>query len=158
MFVANFQMIKVTQIYGLIVGLSILDNVTCLNRLETSLSFLDRTLGGDELTNCDLAILGGSAEFDEEHSGRALVSGSDIMAIAEKDDIIAKTKCLILVCKELTPLAEVIDSATSIQSAKPVGVIFEVMNVEKASKLINITIPLPLILEGTGKLIKHNNL
>ena len=151
-------MIEVTHIYCLIAGLSILDNVTCSNKLKTSLSFLDRTLGGDELTNCDLAILGGSTGFDEEHNGRALISGSDIMAIAEKDDIIVKTKCLILVCKDLTPLMDVIDIASSIQSAKPVGVIFEVMDVEKASKLINVTIQFPLILEGSGMLIKHNNL
>ena len=146
---------KLIQIYSLIVGFSILDNVTCLKRFEASLSFLDHTLDEDEQTNCDLAVLGGSTAFDEEHYGRALISRSNGKLMANNEDIIAKTKCLILVCNELTPLTDVIDIALSIQSAKPVGVIFEVMDVDNASKLINVTISFPLILEDAGKLIKY---
>ena len=147
---------KLIQIYSLIVGFSILDNVTCLKRFEASLSFLDHTLHEDELTNCDLAVLGGSTAFDEEHYGRALISGSNGKLMAKNEEIIAnKTKCLILVCNELTPLTDVIDIALSIQSAKPVGVIFEVMDVDNASKRINVTISFPLILEDAGKLIKY---
>ena len=130
-------------IYSLIVGFSILDNVTCLKRFEASLSFLDHTLHEDELTNCDLAVLGGSTAFD----GKLMAKNEEIIA--------NKTKCLILVCNELTPLTDVIDIALSIQSAKPVGVIFEVMDVDNASKLINVTISFPLILEDAGKLIKY---
>ena len=157
-FVTKLQMNKFIQIYSLIVGFSILDNVTCLKGFEASLSFLDHTLYEDGLTNCDLAILGGSTAFDEEHHGRALISGSNGKLLAKNEDIFAKTKCLILVCNDLTPLTDVIDIASSIQFAKPVGVIFEVMDVDNALKLINVTISFPLILEDAGKLIKKYNL
>ena len=155
--ITKLQMNKMIQIYSLIVGFSILDNVTCLKRFEASLSFLDHTLGEDELTNCDLEILGGRTAFYEEHHGRALISGSNGKLISKSEDIISKTKCLILVCNELTPLTDVIDVALSIQSAKPVGVIFEVMDIGNASKLINTTISFPLILEDAGKLVEYYN-
>ena len=66
---------KFIQIYSLILGLSMLDIVTCSNKLKSSLSFLDHTLDEGGLTNCDLAFQGGNIILDEGHDGRAVISG-----------------------------------------------------------------------------------
>ena len=142
------------DIYSLIVGFLILGMVACSKNLDQSLSFLDHTLDEGGLTNCDLAIQGGNMALDEGHNGRAVISGSN-GELMPGSDVIAKTKCLILVQKEPTPLNDVIDIVTSIQSTKPVGVIFEVMDVDDASQHINKTIPFPLIFVDAGKFIQY---
>ena len=57
--------------------------------------------------------------------------------------------------KEPTSLNDVIDNVTSIQSTKPVGVIFEVMDVDDATQRMNKTISFPLIFVDAGKFIKY---
>ena len=141
---------KFIQIYSLILGLSMLDIVACSKKLKSSLSFLDHTLDEGGLTNCDLAIQGGNMILDEGHNGRAVISGSN-GELMPRPDLIAKTKCLILVYDELTQLADMIDVVSSIQSTKPVGVIFEVMNVDDVTQLMNKTISFPLIFMDAGK-------
>ena len=141
---------ELIQIYNLIVALSILDIVKCSKKLKSSLSFLDHTLDEGGFTKCDLAIQGGSMVLDEGHDGRVVISGSngDLM---QMPDVIAKTKCLILVYDELTQLADMIDAVSSIQSTKPVGVIFEVMNVDDVTQPMNKTVSFPLIFVDAGK-------
>ena len=145
---------KFIQIYSLIVAWSILDVVKCSKKLESSLSFLDHTLDEGGLTNCDLAIQGGNMVLDEEQNGRAVISGSN-GELMPRPDVIAKTKCLILVYDKLTQLTDLIDIVSSIQSTKPVGVIFEVMDVDDATQRMNKTIPFPLIFVDAGKFIKY---
>ena len=148
---------KFIQIYSLILGLSMLDIVTCSNKLKSSLSFLDHTLDEGGLTNCDLAFQGGNIILDEGHDGRAVISGSN-GELMPRPDVIAKTKCLILVYNEPTQLTDVINVVSSIQSTKPVGVIFEVLNVDDVSQLLNKTISFPLIFVDAGKFTQHCNL
>ena len=147
-------MSRFIQIYSMIVCFSILGMVASYKNLDQSLSFLDHTLDEGGLTNCDLAIQGGTMVINGQHKGRAVISGS-VGELMLKADVIAKTKCLILVHKEPTSLNDVIDNVTSIQSTKPVGVIYEVMDVDDASQHINKTIPFPLIFVDAGKFIKY---
>ena len=88
--------------------------------------------------------------LDEGHKGRVVISGSN-GELMPRPDVIAKTKCLILVYDELTQLADMIEVVSSIQSTKPVGVIFEVMNVDDITQLVNKTISFPLIFVDAGK-------
>ena len=147
-------MSRFVQIYSVIVCFSILGMVACYKNLDQSLSFLDHTLNEGGLSNCDLAIQGGTMALNGEHNRRAVISGS-IGELMPKADVIAKTKCLILVHKEPTSLNDVIDIVTSIQSTKPVGVIFEVMDVDDATQRMNKTISFPLIFVDAGKFIKY---
>ena len=121
------------------------------------MSFLDHTLDEGGLTNCDLAIQGGNMVLDEEQNGRAVISGSN-GELMPRPDVIAKTKCLILVYNEPTQLTDVINVVSSIQSTKPVGVIFEVLNVDDVSQLLNKTISFPLIFVDASKFTQHCNL
>ena len=146
-------MSRFIQIYSMIVCFSILGMVASYKNLDQSLSFLDHTLDEGGLTNCDLAIQGGTMAINGRHNGRAVISGS-VGELMPKADVIAKTKCLILVHKEPTSLNDVIDIVTSIQSTKPVGVIFEVMDVDDATQRMNKTISFPLIFVDAGKFIK----
>ena len=78
--------------------------------------------------------------------------------IADIDkDVLTQTKCLILSVNEPSLMSDVIDAASDIQVRKPVGVLVEEQNLEKASKQINATVPFPLILKDRGKSMKSNS-
>ena len=140
------------QICGLLVGISNLDCISCSVKLEDYLSFLDHSLAEDDLTKCDLATFGTSKIFNDEHNGRALISGTNGKVSDINKDILKQTRCLILSVNEPSVITDVIDAASSIQFTKPVGVVLEVQDLVYASKQINATIPFPLILKDTGKM------
>ena len=145
------------QICGLLVGISNLDCISCSVNLEDYLSFLDYTLAENDLTKCDLATYGTSKIFDDEHNDRALISGTNGKVPDINKDVLTQTKCLILSIHEPSQISDVVDVASSIQFTKPVGVILEVQDLDYASKQINATIPFPLILKDTGKIMKYDS-
>ena len=145
------------QICGLLVGISNMDCVSGSVKLEDYLSFLDHTLAENELTKCDLATFGTSKIFDDEHDGRALISKPNGKVTYINKDVLAQAKCLILSIPEPSQISDVVDVASSIQFTKPVGVMLEVQDLVYASKQINATIPFPLILKNTGKIMKYDS-
>ena len=146
---------KFQQICDLLLFFSFLNYVNCSVK---SLSFLDHSLAEDGFTYCDLAILGGSRILDEEQKGRPVILGSGEKLIAMKSNIFTKSRCIILVGNENIPLDVLMDMASSLQTIKPVGVLYEVKDLKNVSKPINGSTSFPLIIEDRGKSISQTDL
>ena len=143
------------QFIHCLVGALLLDFVTSLS-YEKSLSILDKSLSDDDVTKCDLAILGlGSNKIlDEEHYGRAIIPQSNkITGGTINKDKLVNSACLIVICNEKrTSFQEMVGLVGKFQMIKPVGVLYEVKDWKNVSKSIDgKSPPFPIILQEIGK-------
>ena len=150
------MMVKLEIIHYLGVAM-LLDYVTSLS-FDRTLTILDKSIADDDITKCDLAVMGRNNIFSEEPRGRAMIPLSNMITGNINKEKLHTSACLIMITNENTPFQEMVDLVGKLQLIKPVGVLYEVNDWKNASRSINgKSPPFPLILKETGKYVKKNS-